>query len=526
MIASLPQWLLPLRSWQKDGLSRWLDAESSAGTEARRPAFLAVATPGAGKTMFATRLAHGLLRTQRVQKVFPIVPRLHLKRQMARAMDRAGIRIDWKWDGGKLPKDCHGAAVTYQQLAADPESIARHAGVAFAIPDEIHHASEEGVWGQALTAAVGHAPYKLALSGTPWRTDEERIPFINYDPDGHYMADVNYSYPDAVADGVCRPIAFAYADGAAQWIDADGLERNVLSAADAAQMGPERVREWLRTQQDFGMQRVMELAHERLLEKRRTVDPTSAGLITARDQEHAKRLAGMLYAITGDAPALVVSDAEDADRRLEEFSKGRGSWIVAVHMVSEGIDIPRLRVGIYASNVWTEMYFRQWKGRFVRAGDDRARGSAAELFVPKVPRIVEIVQNIEQEVRVGVKRRQQKLETVRTEPAPQVERINHYVGISGQLESQEGFVAGASRGNEEVEVVSWIDKREQLRKEVNELVNQLAKHTGASQQSIHGKLNQRFGDTVPSATDFTLQKRLANLKTQLVKYEIHSGSTR
>lgn len=525
MIASLQPWLLPLRQWQIMGARRWLEQEATLAPFARREPFLVTATPAGGKSLFGARLAHGLLRQQRVKRIFLAEPRLHLKRQMARTFARAGIRIDWKWDGGRLPSDCHGAAVTYQQVASDPTSLARLAGDAFVIMDEIHHASEDNSWGEALIEAFGHSPSPLALSGTPERTNREPVPFIKYDERGNYISDVDYSYTEAIADGVCRPVVFAYADGAAKWIDAGGEEREVGSAAEAAHLGSQRAREWLRTQQDLGLQPIIEKGHEDLLELRRAIDPTAAGLITARDQEHAKRIAGMLYAITGDEPALVVSDAEDADRRLEEFSKGRGRWIVAVHMVSEGIDIPRLRVGVFASNVQTAMYLEQWKGRFVRAGDDLVKGSASRLYVPRSPRMVELVGKMEQQVRVGIERRAKRIETVRTDPPPERNGVNHYQGISAALETAGAFAIGATPPPQESETTSWIDKREQLRSEVNALVNRLAQHSGAQQHSIHGKLNRRYQDTIPTATEFTLNRRIAELKVQLVKFAARSKST-
>ena len=55
-------------------------------------------------------------------------------------------------------------------------------------------------------------------------------------------------------------------------------------------------------------------------------------------------------------------------------------------MVSEGVDIPRLRVGVYATTTSTELFFRQAVGRLVRwtRGVPRQR---AWLFIPDDPRL-------------------------------------------------------------------------------------------------------------------------------------------
>jgi hypothetical protein len=50
-------------------------------------------------------------------------------------------------------------------------------------------------------------------------------------------------------------------------------------------------------------------------------------------------------------------------------------------MVSEGVDIPRLRVGVYATTTTTELFFRQAVGRFVR-WTRGVRGQKAYLFIP------------------------------------------------------------------------------------------------------------------------------------------------
>ena len=56
--------------------------------------------------------------------------------------------------------------------------------------------------------------------------------------------------------------------------------------------------------------------------------------------------------------------------------------MVAVRMVSEGVDVPRLAVGVYATTTTTPLFFAQAVGRFVRA---RKRGETASVFLPSVP---------------------------------------------------------------------------------------------------------------------------------------------
>src|SRR5207253_107685 len=82
---------------------------------------------------------------------------------------------------------------------------------------------------------------------------------------------------------------------------------------------------------------------------------------------------------------VVTSDDPAASERIASFAAGTSDWLVAVRMVSEGVDIPRLRVGVYATTTTTELFFRQAVGRFVR-WEPGVRNQRAWLYVPDDPR--------------------------------------------------------------------------------------------------------------------------------------------
>ena len=75
--------------------------------------------------------------------------------------------------------------------------------------DEIHHGGDAKCWGEAIREAYGDATRRLALTGTPFRSDDSPIPFVGYEPDGAGMlrsqADHIYGYSEALANGVVRP---------------------------------------------------------------------------------------------------------------------------------------------------------------------------------------------------------------------------------------------------------------------------------------------------------------------------------
>lgn len=97
----------------------------------------------------------------------------------------------------------------------------------------------------------------------------------------------------------------------------------------------------------------------------------------------ARKIAKLLKVITNEEPTVAISDEENSSRQIQEFAR-RGNqkrWIVAVKMVSEGVDIPRLRVGVYATTVLSELFFRQAVGRFVRVIPGLDEQSAA-FYLP------------------------------------------------------------------------------------------------------------------------------------------------
>ena len=369
-----------LRPWQQRALR--LLAERAT------PDFLAVATPGAGKTTFALTATITALQLSPQRRVLVVAPTQALKAQWARAAADFGLHLEPAWSArdGSLPADMHGAVVTYQQVAADPGSVGRLAAGSFAVFDELHHAGEERAWGDALRVAFAGAERRLALSGTPFRSDARAIPFVRYDDDDEARADFVYGYGDALAEGgVVRPVRFPRTDGEMEWTAPDGTRHDhtfaePLDRARASQ----RLRTALSLQGDW-LPAVLDRAHGTLSEIRRT-DPGAAGLVIAADQEHAHGIAGLLRDRAGVSPTVAVSEDPAAPARISRFAGDGSPWIVAVRMVSEGVDIPRLRVGVFATTTVTELFFRQVVGRLVRY-QPGVPDQLAHLFIPDDARL-------------------------------------------------------------------------------------------------------------------------------------------
>jgi superfamily II DNA or RNA helicase len=363
--------------------------------------FLAVATPGAGKTTFALSVASELLGRRMIDRIVIVAPTEHLKVQWAEAASRAGIPIDPTYSAGqgKTSADYLGIAVTYAGVAVNPLAmrIRTERFKTLVIRDEVHHAGDALSWGDGVREAFEPAARRLALTGTPFRSDVNPIPFVTYAPGGdgvpRSVADFTYGYAHALSDHVVRPVLFMAYSGEMQWRTRAGDE---IAARLGEPLTKDLTAQALRTALDPGgswMPSVLAAADRRLSEVRRHV-PDAGGLVIATDQDSARAYAKLLRQISGEAPTVVLSDEKTGSKKIAAFTASEDRWMVAVRMVSEGVDVPRLAVGVYATTTSTPLFFAQAVGRFVRA---RNRGETASIFLPSVPSLLGFASEMEVE---------------------------------------------------------------------------------------------------------------------------------
>ncbi len=532
---SLPPWptTRPLRAWQQTAAAAVFDHAGEA--------FLASATPAAGKTTFGLHVAHRMLSEGRVARVAVVAPTTHICRQWALDAARYGISLEPNRPNaaGPEPRDRHGVAVTYATVAAGAGVHRRRCAErpTLLIADEPHHMGEDATWGRSTVEAFAKARFRLLLSGTPFRSDNSPIPWVNYDEDGISRSDYGYGYTEALVDGVCRPVTFHTYGGDMEWMS-DGRVRRadfdvVLPAAEAAR----RLRTALDPDGDW-ISHVLRDADDQLRELRAGTHPEAGALVVAIDKEHAETLADRLARITGERPDIVHSDAADASARIARFSAGSAPWLVSVLMVSEGVDVPRLRVGVYATTARTELFFRQVVGRFIRR-TPVPKDQMSHLFLPSDPKLKALAAQIEEE----------RNHALVLEPAgePAAER-----GERG--EAGEAFRAlwSSARRDEDVlqttqpgdalqlfaepaspalaaftttttaagpaEPESAFERRERLRAERHTLVAALARRTGESHRTINARLNRDVGaESVDKSTDDQLEKANRLLEREVTR---------
>jgi superfamily II DNA or RNA helicase len=382
-----------LRAWQEEALEAYL------GSGQRD--FLAVATPGAGKTTYALRIATELLDRGIIRAVTVVAPTEHLKHQWADAAGRVGIQLNpaFSNSSGLQSHEYDGVALTYAAVASKPQLHRRRTEETptLVILDEIHHGGDARSWGDGIREAFDGATRRLSLTGTPFRSDTTPIPFVRYEmgEDGilRSASDYSYGYAAALRDGVVRPVLFLAYGGAMRWRTKAGDE---VAARLGEPLTKDQTAQAWRTALDpkgEWVPSVLAAADTRLSEVRRHV-PDAGGLVIASNQTSARAYARLLRTITGQDPTVVLSDDAGASAGIEAFAAGTSRWMVAVRMVSEGVDVPRLCVGVYATSTSTPLFFAQAVGRFVRA---RRRGETASVFLPSVPVILTHAATMEEE---------------------------------------------------------------------------------------------------------------------------------
>jgi superfamily II DNA or RNA helicase len=519
-----------LRLWQREALEQY---ESTHPED-----FLVSATPGAGKTTFALTLAQRLRSSKAVNRVIVVAPTDHLRTQWADAAAAMGLVLDptLKNSAGPVRPGMDGYVTTYAQVAGHPmlHRARTQNARTLVILDEIHHAADGMSWGVAVSEAFTPARRRLCLTGTPFRTKpDERIPFVQYEDgdDGLLsVADYSYGYREALSDAVVRPVVFAAYSGTSRWMNSAG---EVLSAS-LSEAGTKALEEaaWRTALDPAGewIPHVVAAADARLSDIRAAGSPDAGGLMLATDQDTARAYAKVVKRVTGQAPVLVLSDDPRSSKRIEAFRAGTDRWIVAVKQVSEGVDVARLSVCVWACSFRTPLFFAQAVGRVVRARNPR---ESATVFLPAVRPLLALAAALEDERNHVVRVRQGEdahdlatVERVATEAGPGITALEaqaefahllhggraivaeqqeltpedeEFLGLPGLLTPEQTAALLAQRDAElrrsrpgmlfdemtdALQETSWRDI-DTLRKEIHSLVAQYAGRAGRSPAQVH-----------------------------------------
>jgi superfamily II DNA or RNA helicase len=478
--------------------------------------FLISAAPGAGKTRPALEFARRELVAGRAGAVVIACPTAPLTRQWARAASALGVELAPDSDSPRPPQGFHGVAVTYARIAKAPRRwAAALRRDTLVVADEAHHLGEEMAWGLGFGTAFSGSRRWLLLSGTPFRSDATPIPGVRYDAEGLAEPDIAYSYAEAVNDRICRPVCFVTYDGTLSWRSGDDVIESSFDTVLSGREASRRYRTAISTDLPDGLPRILREADVRLRELRAGGHPDAGGLVIAADSEHARRIAALLKQATGRAPVVVLHAEARAAAKLAAFTHAREPWIVAVNMVSEGVDIPRLRVGVYATAAKTPLAFRQIVGRFVRTIPNRPV-EPSWLYIPADPVLRDHAGSIEHELLRGRRRDEgemhdaeldERLERRQSEPTsgldfqPLLADVAPQMTLFGPAPAAPAPVAwGPSPTAPELDAdlggrneVPSFERRARLRDERHRLVSEVRRRDGTSHREINAWLNRRLG---------------------------------
>ncbi len=431
-----------LREWQAGAVERYLSTDGP---------FLGCACPGSGKTRLASRLI--AIHNKSGRKRFAIVacPTDAIKDQWSTSAHVSdGLNLTTRLSAGDgVPAAYHGAAVTYAQLpglASTIKTWARNGWDILLVPDEIHHCSENAAWGDSVSAIGSVASRVLALSGTPFRSDGNPIPFVTYDEFGLAVPQYEYTYSQAIADSVCRRVMFRLRDARVvrKWSTSSAPEECLWSECG------EDYGSWLQSGLVPDGDAVRDIITDCWSELNQMIEAgdrlaacgihcKSSGHSDA-DDKYVNKIAKVVRQITGYQPLVIhhgVPGVSDAIKRFRESRDPADRFIVSIKQFGEGVDIPRCRVGGYLSNISSEMYLRQVVGRYVRYEHGKGDSQYAVMVMPDVPAFRMFASQVEQEAKVGIqqseeRRRRDGDDQRNVEDRPMVQTVS-VVGEGGSL---------------------------------------------------------------------------------------------
>ena len=541
----------PRDAWQNQAITDFYKSSDD---------FLVTATPGAGKTLMAMKAAAILHNEGIIDRIIVVVPNSEVKKQWRKTAANLGLDItaDFKNENGRLPDDVHGVVATYAQVANGKliwRKLSSKPNRSLVIFDEIHHCQDEdnSSWGPSIRDAFDQVIRRLLLSGTPFRTDGNPIPFVKYDDSGRAISDGGISYKRAIIESVVRPVRFPIMDGEGNYLRGTSFISATASTVDKNEQAA--LMRTLYQEHESWMTSLMTDADNELT-RMRDEKPNAAGLIVASDIQKAEAYKLMIEQITGQKASVVHSKDETSNSTIEKFRTSTQRWIVAVDMISEGVDIPRLSIIVYASNKTTDMWFRQIVGRSVRRDNDML---TATVYIGAFPDLVQLAKNIEDEVDLALQTKVGQLELMSkaeardfdiqiVQPISTSSIIQNSVLTPGGVTISETELSQALSYQERIEglksshvsdialLIREVGKataitvahaqlpattttndalRKAKRQVVNTLVNKVNRQTGEHYGQIHDNLNRKFGDELGNASLETLDKRIQELQRWL-----------
>lgn len=415
------------RSWQMECFQAYMESvrEHAKGGDKAQHSYCIYAGTGSGKTKAAGLLASMMLNTGAVGQVVFVCPNRSIRAKAQKDLKRwfgiilARFHKTKHKDG--VPRMQQGYILTYGALISDPTLHRRLCqGVrTLVIFDEIHHLGDSGGWGESASEAFGNVPYVIALTGTPYRSDNRPIPFVTYEDTGsegikRFSArppgGFTYNLGRAVAEAICRKPSFIFHDGTCviRFGDSSGERRVTFEDTEVSQeVASLRLRGAVQYSAPARRNLLAKALAECKKDRRKVIiflgGDTESDLTPTEDATSYLPAQLQELGITPDEYDTVTGDDESAQKKIEEFGVHPTKWIlVSINMVSEGTDIPELSAAIFLTSITAKQTTIQRIGRVLRSlgPDDPHRDS--HIFMFKDPNLFTLADEIENEVRSEV----------------------------------------------------------------------------------------------------------------------------
>jgi superfamily II DNA or RNA helicase len=381
---------MKLRNWQTECINLALDKYSCGKRH-----FLALATPGAGKTIMASVLAKEVINRDLVDIVICFSPSSVVCADFSQELESI---VGDKFDGLLGSK---GQSLTYQSLLHLDTSfwgLFKKYRV-FVIFDEVHHCSGSKIenanaWGEQIILHVkNEAEFTLAITGTPWRSDTAPIVLSNYlSLSNKIQCDYVYGLSEAIRDDVCRSPKIIAIDNDNILITGNN-SKSFTSFKDLLSQSAFPYQEIVQNEQL--LLHVIQKAND-TLNKLRLSNPSAGGLIVAASVEHAAQISKLLSEHFNESATIITYREDEPIKLIHQYRRSSSKWVVSVGMISEGTNIPRLQVTCHLTRIKTEMHFRQILGRNLRVTD--APNQEAYLYMPAEPKLIEYAYRVAQDI--------------------------------------------------------------------------------------------------------------------------------
>lgn len=387
---------MKLRSWQSECIDSAISKFTCCkDTSDSKKHFLALATPGAGKTIMAARLARELYELGLIDLVLCFSPSSIVSSDFS---DELSSQFETEFNGkvGSL-----GDAYTYQKLGTLDSNTWKlfDRFRVFVIFDEIHHCAgsssqDANAWGAPIIEVIRKkATFSIALTGTPWRSDSLPIALSKYCEDSKIQCDYVYGLKQAIADDVCRVPQVIAVDNNKIVVNKT-KKRQVFNSFTTLLTSKATSYSHIVLNQTVNEQVLSRSVSK--LDELRKINANAGGLVIASSIEHAQDIQLLMFENYGKNAIVVTTNEAKPSEKIREFRNSGDEWLISVGMVSEGTNIPRLQVCCNLTNVTTEMYFRQIFGRVLRKTN--APNQEAYMFMPAEPKLVSYAKRMVQDI--------------------------------------------------------------------------------------------------------------------------------